>query len=157
MKKLLIFWVLHTLPLASVHANSAGENAVNTVLSTLHQAASDADWHTYFSLYTEDSIYIGTDAKERWNKSTFKKYVGHSKGWTYTLRTRNITVAPDGTSAWFDEILDSAKYGTSRGTGVLIRTETGWKVAQYHLTFPLPNTLAVGITQQIQIFEQQQK
>ena len=61
------------------------------------------------------------------------------------------------TRSWFDELLDSEKYGTSRGTGILIRTDAGWKISQYHLTFPLPNDLADGITQQIQVFEARQK
>jgi hypothetical protein len=56
-------------------------------------------------------------------------------------------------SAWFDEILDSSSYGTSRGTGVLIRTNEGWKISQYHLTFPIPNELARHVTDEIKAFE----
>jgi hypothetical protein len=44
-------------------------------------------------------------------------------------------------------------YGTSRGTGVMVLENGGWKVAQYALSFPIPNDLAAGITEQIKAFE----
>ena len=132
-------------------------SAVSKTLDQYHAAAASADWDTYFDLLTEDAIFLGTDAGERWDKPTFKSYAEPTDGWTYTLRERHINFTPDGNSAWFDELLDNEKYGTSRGTGILIRTNAGWKISQYHLTFPIPNDLAAGITQQIQVFEQQQK
>ncbi len=130
---------------------------VSAVLSELHEAASKADWPRYFALYTDDAIFLGTDATERWDKPTFQAYAGASNGWTYRMTERNIDMTPDGDHAWFDELLVNEKYGTSRGTGVVIRTPTGWKIAQYHLVFPIPNDLAEGITQQIQTFEARQK
>ncbi|MEX0299886.1 MAG: nuclear transport factor 2 family protein [Kordiimonas sp.] len=157
MKKLVILFALILSPIATLQADDTEKGKVSAVLDQLHQAASDADWKTYFNLYTENSTFLGTDVSERWDKATFQKYAGQSNGWTYHLRERNIDLTPDGNSAWFDEVLDSEKYGTSRGTGVLIRTNEGWKITQYHLTFPLPNDLAAGITQQIQSFEKKQK
>lgn len=157
MKKLCIFLALIILPFTGAQANDTDKKQISEVLDTLHQAASEANWHVYFSLYTDDSTFIGTDVTERWDKATFQNYAAKSNGWTYHLRERHIDITPDGDSAWFDEILDNDKYGTSRGTGILIRTESGWKIGQYHLTFPLPNDLTVGITQQIQSFEEKQK
>lgn len=157
MKKLAILFAIILFPLTALSAEENRKNEIDKVLTQLHQAAADADWETYFALYTDNSTFIGTDVSERWDKATFKKYASQSNGWTYHLRERNIDITPDGNSAWFDEVLDSESYGTSRGTGVLIRTETGWKVTQYHLTFPLPNALAGEITQQIQSFEKQKK
>lgn len=130
---------------------------VSAVLSELHDAASKADWPRYFALYTDDAIFLGTDATERWDKPTFQAYADASNGWTYRMTERNIDITPDGDHAWFDELLVNEKYGTSRGTGVVIRTPSGWKIAQYHLVFPIPNDLAEGITQQIQTFEARQK
>lgn len=157
MKKLVVLFSLMLMPLWALQADDRATKEVDTVLTQLHQAASDADWPTYFALYAEKSIFIGTDVSERWDKATFQKYAGQSNGWTYLLRERHIDLTPDGNSAWFDEVLDSETYGTSRGTGVLIRTKYGWKITQYHLTFPLPNDLAAGITQQIQSFEEKKK
>ena len=55
--------------------------------------------------------------------------------------------------AWFDELLDSKSYGTSRGTGTLVLTADGWRVSQYALTFPSPNDLAKDMTGKIKAFE----
>jgi len=130
---------------------------ISGVLDKLHTSAGSANWDTYFSLYTDDAIFLGTDAGERWDKPTFMNYASQTDGWVYTMTQRNIDLTPDGDHAWFDELLVNVKYGTSRGTGILIRTDAGWKIAQYHLVFPIPNDLAAGITQQIQTFEARQK
>ena len=135
------------------------ESAVESTLSALHAAASRADGAAYFELFTPDAVFIGTDVAERWMLAQFRAYAApifaQGRGWTYTLRpgTRHIAVAPDGRTAWFDEVLDSASYGTSRGTGVLVLTPQGWRIAQYHLTFPIPNDLAGEITARIRAHE----
>ncbi|MBL6904440.1 MAG: nuclear transport factor 2 family protein [Pseudomonadales bacterium] len=67
-----------------------------------------------------------------------------------------MNITPDGASAWFDEALLSQSYGSSRGTGVLIRTAQGWKISQYHLTLPIPNGMVRDITNQIKEYEAQQ-
>ena len=138
-------------------ASDAREAAVADTLDSFHKAAANANWEQYFGLMSDDAIFLGTDAGERWDKPTFRSYAEPTKGWTYHVTERHINFTPDGNSAWFDEQLMNEKYGTSRGTGVLIRGEAGWKISQYHLTFPIPNDLAAGITQQIQVFEEQQK
>ncbi|MBV1900855.1 MAG: nuclear transport factor 2 family protein [Kordiimonadaceae bacterium] len=142
---------------AEMPAKADNKAHISSVLDTLHAAAASATWGVYFQQYTADAIFLGTDVGERWDMPTFKGYAAASKGWVYTLRERNISLSPDGKTAWFDEILDSVNYGTSRGTGVVIRTKANWKIAQYHLTFPIPNDLADGFTQQIQVFEAQLK
>lgn len=130
--------------------------SIATVLDEFHSAAAQGDWDVYFDLMSEDAVFIGSDASERWTKPVFKTYAAESAGWVYTLKTRNINLTPSGESAWFDEILISQNYGTSRGTGVLISTDTGWKISQYHLTFPIPNDLAEHITSEIKRFESAQ-
>lgn len=126
---------------------------VDATLSAFHKAASEADWDTYFNLLSDDAIFLGTDVTEHWTKAQFKAFAQNTKGWTYSLRERHIYFASSANTAWFDEVLDNKAYGTSRGTGVLIRTPAGWKIAQYHLVFPIPNDLAGEITQSIQEFE----
>ena len=135
---------------ASAQSDSA---AIGLVLDSFHEAAAQGDWERYFALLSDDAVFLGTDASERWPKAAFRDYAAGSSGWTYHPRQRNINLSPDGDSAWFDEILESASYGTSRGSGVLIRTDSGWKIAQYHLTFPIPNPLAREITDRIKAFE----
>ena len=52
--------------------------------------------------------------------------------------------------AWFDERLENAKIGVCRGTGVLLRTADGWKIAQYNLSVPVPNELMSEVVLLIQ-------
>ena len=131
--------------------------AVDAVLTSFHDAASRADGDLYFNLLADDAIYLGTDAGERWTVNEFKAfaepYFSKGRGWTYTATTRNIAIGPDGKTAWFDELLWNKSYGTCRGTGVLIETPDGWRIAQYHLTFPVPNELAKEIVAQIKEHE----
>ncbi|MEZ9596572.1 nuclear transport factor 2 family protein [Shewanella sp. 10N.261.52.F9] len=117
------------------------------VLDALNQYSSAADWDNYFALYDEQGIFIGTDANEHWDKATFEQYARPTKGWRYDLSSRKMT--QHGDVIWFDELLMSPSYGVSRGTGTLIKTNKGWKIAQYHLSFPIPNSIAKSITKQI--------
>jgi len=145
------------VPLAA--QNAASVKAINSTLDQLHAAASKAEGGRYFKLFTDDAIYIGTDAAERWSIREFRAfaepYFAKGTGWTYKPRSRHVTVAdvPCHCVAWFDELLDSEKYGTSRGTGVLLLKNGSWKISQYALTFPIPNDLAKGMTTEIKAFE----
>lgn len=153
MKKVML--ILYIFSVNNLNAQSIGSEleAINKVLDSYHNAASQSDWTTYFDLMSEDAVFLGTDASERWTKESFRQYAAIRNGWTYLPKERNVDLTPLGSSAWFDEILQSESYGTSRGTGVLIKTKEGWKIAQYHLTFPIPNELAKDITEAIKSFE----
>ncbi|MDD9888715.1 MAG: nuclear transport factor 2 family protein [Gammaproteobacteria bacterium] len=156
MKKIIL--LICGLAASSVIAQSISSEleAINEVLDSYHVAASEGDWDTYFELMSDDGVFIGTDAAERWPKEVFREYAGGRNGWTYHPMDRYVNLTPDGNTAWFDEILDSESYGTSRGTGVLIKTRMGWKISQYHLTFPIPNELAREMTDAIKAFEAQE-
>ncbi|HIF74562.1 MAG TPA: protein with SnoaL 3 domain, NTF 2 superfamily [Porticoccaceae bacterium] len=139
---------------SQVAAQSAEDlTAVNNILDAYHVAAAEANWESYFQLMSDDGVFLGSDAGERWTKAEFRAYASRSNGWDYLPEIRNVNFTPDGGSAWFDEILQSASYGTSRGTGILIKTEQGWKISQYALTFPIPNALAPSITAGIKEYE----
>lgn len=137
--------------------------SINSTLNELHDAAAKADGRRYFPLFTEDGVFIGTDASERWTLKQFRAYAepffSKGQGWIYKPRSRHIVIADVACRcvAWFDELLDSKNYGTSRGTGVLVKRNGSWKIAQYALTFPIPNDLAKGMTAEIRSFEAKQK
>jgi hypothetical protein len=164
-KRLPVAWVAFILlwlaaPIAKADpADDAKIAAISQTLDQLHAAAAKADGKTYFDLFAPDAVFIGTDASERWTMDQFRAYAlplfAQGKGWTYTPRLRHVTVArvPCSCVAWFDEILDSASYGTSRGTGMLTLTPFGWKIEQYALTFPIPNDMAKEMTAKIKAFE----
>ena len=149
--------ILFSFALLSCAQNNQSQQsdiaAINKVLDGYHQAAANGEWDTYFGLMSADGVFIGTDASERWIKQEFRQYSSGSNGWVYTPQQRNINITPDGLSAWFDEALLSQSYGSSRGSGVLIRTAAGWKISQYHLTVPIPNGMVLGITDQIKEYE----
>ncbi|WGL16953.1 pectate lyase [Microbulbifer bruguierae] len=127
------------------------KTAIAAQLDRFHQAASDADSEGYFNLFSKDGVFLGTDATERWSVAEFKQYAkpyfDQGKGWTYVPRDRTIVLHGD--VAWFDELLDNASYGECRGSGVLVREDGQWKIAQYNLHFPIPNDLADQITKMI--------
>lgn len=158
MKNLLLS-VLIVTGMASCSQTQSPQDAalasINNVLDLYHAAAAAGDWDTYFDLMSEDGVFIGTDARERWTKPEFRQYSSGSNGWVYTPLRRNINLTPDGDSAWFDEALLSQSFGSSRGTGVLIRTAAGWKISQYHLTLPIPNGMVRDLTDRIKEYEAQ--
>ena len=148
--------LLSLLAITSLSATASSNLAIDQVIDSFHQAASDADSVRYFDLLSEDSIFLGTDGTERWTKKEFKSYVEpyfkQGKGWTYISTERHINLSSDGETAFFDELLINKNYGQCRGSGVLWKTAKGWKIAQYNLSVPLPNAIAKDIVAKINQF-----
>jgi ketosteroid isomerase-like protein len=137
----------------------ADEDAIAAALDAFHAAASRADQQAYFDLMTENVVFLGTDASERWQGQAFRDFVRQyfpkGRGWTYVPTDRHIDLAPDGSWALFDELLDNEKLGQCRGSGVLLRTEGGWKIAQYNLSVPVPNAIVLDVAGQIRSMGEQ--
>ena len=110
-----------------------------------------ADGQAYFAQFADEAVYLGTAAEERWTLAQFREFVepyfAEGRGWTYVPRknSRNVSFAPDGQLAWFDELLDNEKYGLCRSTGVLRRIDSQWKIVQYSLSIPIPNEIALDV------------
>ncbi len=107
-----------------------------------HAAAAAADEETYFALFDEGGVFLGTDGKERWTVPQFRAYAhprfASGKAWSFRVVHRDLSGRGD--IAWFDEDLDTPNLGPARGSGVLTRNKQGeWKVAQYNLSIPIPN------------------
>lgn len=69
---------------------------------------------------------------------------------TTTNRAMEEDFSSSSTVAWFDEILQHDRFGIARSSGVVVRitndndnetSDNTWKIAQYHLTVPIPNPL----------------
>ena len=92
------------------------ERNIAKVLNSFHQAAAEAQAKPYFNLMSQDAIFLGTDANERWSKEEFKAFVApyfsKGTGWIYTPTERNISLVKQGQLAFFDELLLSETYGT---------------------------------------------
>lgn len=135
MVSILLFWSL-------VMNAQAKKDDVASLLDTWHKAAAQADYNTYFSLMTDNSVFIGTDASENWQNDAFKKfskpYFDKGKAWSFEARERNIYFDTTGRVAWFDELLDTWM-GICRGSGVVIQDSGEWKIAHYVLSATIPN------------------
>lgn len=136
-------WFANFRAAAQAPVNEASAR-VGAVLDAWHSAAARADEAAYFSFFTPDAVFLGTDATERWNVAQFREYAhphfARGKAWTLAPRDRHIALSPDSKTAWFDEALDTPHMGECRGSGVLVLTDS-WRIAHYNLTIPIPNDL----------------
>ena len=144
MKKLLAVLIVITLSgCKSVMVNDTdSKNEINVTLDTWHKAAADANYNAYFSLMSDDAIFIGTDATENWNKTAFQAYAkphfDKGKAWSFTALERHIYLDKTGKTAWFDELLNT-QMKICRGSGVLVKIGQEWKIKQYVLSMTIPN------------------
>ena len=131
---------------AEAAGRDGAEQELGTVLDDFHDAASKSDFARYCSHWTSVSVFLGTDATERWVGEDFKDfakpYFDKGKGWTYHPHDRHITMGSDEDRAFFDELLDNDKLGLCRGSGCAKKIKGEWKILQYNLSIPVPNDKA---------------
>ncbi len=122
--------------------------AVAAFLDSFNATAARADYDGYFALMSEDAVFMGTDATERWTKQEFmvwsKKYFDRGKAWSFTSIDRHIYFDSSGNLAWFDELLNT-QMKICRGSGIVIRNNGSWKVRQYVLSMTIPNSIVDSI------------
>jgi len=150
--------LLGTLTTGSVAApdeSDAARQQIDRLIDGLHEDAATARFEAYFSRFTEDAVFLGTDKTERWTIPAFKAYAkpvfADGRGWTYQVVSRNV--AGSGATRWFDEVLHNRKLGHCRGTGVVVNTPRGWRIAHYSLSLLIPNSIAAEIGEQTQAIE----
>jgi hypothetical protein len=141
-------------------AGQKADQELNTFIDNWHKAAAEADAKTFFGSMAENSIYIGTDATERWNKTEFfkyaKPYFDRGKAWTFKAYDRDLHVTSDGSFAWFSELL-TTRFGVCRGSGMIRKTGQGWQIEQYHLSVTVPNDLINDFISLVDNFNKQKK
>ena len=141
------------LLLAALAAAQTPVDQITKTLDDWHQSASVSDEARYFNHFAPNGIFMGTDATERWTVTAFRQWAKPAfdgkRAWKFKAVERHIDFSPDGNTAWFDELLDTPNLGPCRGSGVLIHSGKTWKIAQYNLSIPVPNSLAGGIVKQI--------
>ena len=115
---------------------------INIMLDSFNRAAATANYKAYFDFYTDDAIFTGTDATERWDKKAFmawaKPFFDRGKAWNFTAIERHIYFDNTGKVAWFDELLNT-QMKICRGSGVLVKQGKDWKLKQYILSTTVPN------------------
>jgi phosphohistidine phosphatase SixA len=146
-------WQAHFATLAAARGLPGVAGDVAQVLDDFHDAAANGDEARYFAILPDDAVFLGTDATERWTGATFRTfalpYFQRPEAWTYVTMRRHVTVAADGATAWFDELLDNQSYGECRGSGLLVRRDGRWVLQQYDLSVPVPNDLASAVAARI--------
>ena len=140
--------------LSLIIAGETPETQVGQMLDAWHDAAARADENAYFAHFADpDSIFMGTDATERWTATEFrawaKPYFDRGRAWAFKVVQRHTYLSPDESIAWFDEVLDTPNMGPCRGTGVAVRRDGVWKVAHYNLTVPVPNAIVDRVVEMV--------
>ncbi|CAM3679531.1 hypothetical protein FSS13T_27010 [Flavobacterium saliperosum S13] len=144
MKKL--FLLLATLTLISgkisAQKHQSDKQAITTVLDNWHKAAAEGNFNNYFGAMSNESIFIGTDATENWNKKQFqdfaKPYFDKGAAWNFKPLNRNIYFDASGKTAWFNELLDTWMK-ICQGSGVMVKEKGVWKIKHYVLSATVPN------------------
>jgi ketosteroid isomerase-like protein len=131
---------------------SRADETVEQVLDGFHQAAAAGDFDAYFGRMTDEAVFLGTDATERWQGQAFRDFARPhfaKGGWTYVPTVREVAVDEVRGVAFFDELLSHQRLGTCRGSGVLVREQGRWKIAQYNLSMPVPNAMISRVASEI--------
>jgi len=119
------------------------KETINNVLNSWHKNAANTNYKDYFDAMDVNSVFIGTDASEHWDKKEFEKFskpfFDRGKAWSFTPLKRNIYFQKETKIAWFDELLDTWM-GVCRGSGVLVKNGDSWKIKQYVLSLTVPNS-----------------
>jgi ketosteroid isomerase-like protein len=129
---------LFTLLLVAVFTTPARADSADAVLDALHAAGAASDPAGFFAQMTEDAVVLGLDGTGPLAGHTLRNHVdgrfAAGDAWGYRSTERAVRYSGDGNVAWFTESLENPGGGHSWGSGVLLRTGTGWKVAQYSVT-----------------------
>ena len=141
---IILFFAACSAPEKSAPATDTAkeEKQIAAMLDSFNRAAARADYNAYFNFYTDDAIFTGTDATERWDKKQFmvwaKPHFDKGRAWDFTAMERHIYFDKTGTLAWFDELLNT-QMKICRGSGVVVKQGNDWKVQQYILSTTVPN------------------
>lgn len=127
---------------STVNSQTTPKENINSLLEAWHDAAARADFDAYFNKMADESIFIGTDPTENWEKDAFaewsKPYFEKGKAWSFSTLERNIFLKEECNIAWFDELLET-HMGICRGSGVATKEGGKWKVKHYVLSIEIPN------------------
>lgn len=136
------FIFLLIISCVSAQNNTTKKIEIETILDNWHKAAAEANYENYFDAMADESIFIGTDATENWNKKAFqafaKPYFDKGKAWKFRAFERNIYFSKDGKTVWFDELLNT-QMKICRGSGILEQENGQWKIKHYVLSMTIPN------------------
>jgi ketosteroid isomerase-like protein len=134
-------------------ADGTAVDEIAAVLDEFNRAASEADSDAYYACLSPDAILLGTAAEERFtvaeSRVFMKPYFAQERGRQHAPRDRHITLLPSGEVAFFNELVGLETLGECRGTGVVVKLDDTWRIAQYALSFPIPNEIVYEVVDRI--------
>jgi ketosteroid isomerase-like protein len=158
MSRICLTILLAVFALLQGHAQQHAD--IHKFIDDWHLAAAQADAKVFFGSMAEDGIYIGTADFERWTKKEFirfaQPYFEKGKAWDFKPYDRDLHVSASGDYAWFSELL-TTWMGVCRGSGILIRSGSEWKIHQYHLSVTVPNEIIGDFIKLVDGFNKQGK
>jgi beta-lactamase class D len=114
-----------------------------------HKFAAAANLDAYIGMMSNNAVFIGTDPSEKWTREKFRTfcapYFAKKRTWDFRAAERSVTISKNRETAWFDEVL-STQMGICRGSGVMVRVGSDWKIAQYVLSPTVPNSIMKQVT-----------
>ncbi|MDM8160565.1 nuclear transport factor 2 family protein [Labilibaculum sp. K2S] len=139
----LILGLLFILISGSCSTSVSPQNKeVDEFINKWHKTAAEAELTSYFDMMSENAVYIGTDAGERWTKKEFfafcKPHFLKGKTWDFKPFDRQIYFSDDHKTIWFDELLNTWM-GVCRGSGVIVLENGELKISHYHLSVTIKN------------------
>ena len=150
MKKACLFLLFLCCFQSCQKAVAEEEKNINILLDNWHLAAAEANYENYFQAMANESVFIGTDATENWNKKDFQAYskphFDKGKAWKFTTLERKIYFNQDHSVAWFDELLNT-QMKICRGSGVVVKENNEWKIKHYVLSMTIPNEITNQVIQ----------
>ncbi len=152
MKRAWMLWMPWLLAACGSDVDVAAETrAIHELVDGWHAAAAAADEADYFARMADDAVFLGTDASERWDKAAFRAYAHPhfeaGKAWRFQATRRDVAVDGEGRLAWFDEDLATPNLGPARGSGVLRKGDSGWRIVHYNLAITVPNARFAEVKQ----------
>ena len=144
MNKLITIFLIGFLSISCSQTSDNADEDINLLLNNWHLAAAETDFDLFFNSMDENAIFLGTQADEKWTKSEFmdfsKPYFDKGKAWDFKPFDRALYQSESTNIVWFEESLKTWM-GVCRGSGVVVKNDSEWKIIQYNLAVTISNDL----------------
>ena len=104
-------------------------SAILTVLDDFYRAAARGDRPAYLALFAPGAVFLGVRPQDHYFLPQLRLL-----GFPFEPRDQAVSFSAGGDAAWFDESVVSEDGRPHRTTGVLVRLEGGWKIAQFSIS-----------------------
>ncbi len=132
-------------------AQQSVKEEIVIVLDQLVEAQETGNIHLFEQCFLQDDnlVNIGTDMDEYWIGwknfiSSMQDMIKSRQGYKIYTQDTKIGISDDNNTAWYSQMMDTCmetkgdpfRLEGFRHTGVLKKTENGWKIIQSHVSIP---------------------